>query len=445
MEKIYFNSLLLFSFFSCLSVCNVNISEKWNYLIIFSFFTLSIFRFFFRRKIVNDFFFRILIFGFFLPLFLSIITSFLNINLLSENIDYMNYFFKDSIGRKINILVFLVIFIEINSIIKKNSKNNLKKIIKFYIVGITIFISTIGLWQILNVYFKIPIIVELNSRAYIHSAGVVANFLKVRLTGLANEPSYAAPYLIDTLILSYLLGYKKNSFFSFFILLLTYSGGGYIDLTILVLIILFYKSLIRRKLKMYGITLFAVFILPLILFGHSKVFELFSPVLNRFSSEHNLFSIKYNIRSYMVIMPFLWIFLENGFLPYLFGMGTGSFKYLSSTRCFYDGRNVHMTSNNLFSDFVYECGYIGLILLIIMFFLLFKRLKKNLKKDDNMYNKVNIILFFHLVLSSLYRADFLSSRFFLVIIFIKIIEILGKNDNYNGLDKLFDSNINIKV
>ena len=111
MEKIYLNSLLLFSFFSCLSVCNENIPETWNYLIIFSFLLISIVRFFVKRKIVNDFFFKILIFCFFLPLFLSIIVSFFNVNLLSENKDYVNYFFKDSLGRKINILVFFLIFI----------------------------------------------------------------------------------------------------------------------------------------------------------------------------------------------------------------------------------------------------------------------------------------------------------------------------------------------
>ena len=135
-------------------------------------------------------------------------------------------------------------------------------------------------------------------------------------------------------------------------------------------------------------------------------------------------------------MPFVWIFLEKGFFPYLFGMGTGSFKYLSNTKFFYDGRSVHGTSNNLFSDFVYECGYIGLILVIIMFFLLFKRLERNFKKNKNIYNKVNLILFFHLIVSSLYRADFLSSRFFLIISFIKILDLLGKNIKINDKEQV---------
>lgn len=436
MEKIYLNSLLLFSFFSCLSVCNENIPETWNYLIIFSFLLISIVRFFVKRKIVNDFFFKILIFCFFLPLFLSIIVSFFNVNLLSENKDYVNYFFKDSLGRKINILVFFLIFIGINSIIKNNNKYMLKKILKSYVLGVTIFISIVGLWQVLNKYFNIPIPFELNSRTHIHSAGTVASFLKIRLTGLANEPSYAAPYLIDVIILSYLFRYKKLFIFNLFILLLTYSGGGYIDLLFLFMLIFFHKGLARRKIKVSIIILSIFFILSLISSNYSKFFELFSPVLNRFSSEHDLFSIKYNIRSYMVIMPFVWIFLEKGFFPYFFGMGTGSFKYLSNTKFFYDGRSVHITSNNLFSDFVYECGYIGLVLLIIMFILLFKRLEKNFKKNKNIYNKVNLILFFHLIVSSLYRADFLSSRFFLIISFIKILELLGKNIKINDKEKI---------
>ena len=436
MEKIYLNSLLLFSFFSCLSVCNENIPEIWNYLIIFSFLLISILRFFVERKIIKDFFFKILIFGFFVPLFLSIIVSFFNINLLSENRDYINYFFKDSLGRKINILVFFLIFIGINSTIKNSNKYILKKILKSYILGVTIFISIVGLWQVLNKYFNIPMLFELNSRAHIHSAGTVANFLKIRLTGLANEPSYAAPYLIDVIILSYLFGYRKLLAFNLFILLLTYSGGGYINLIFLFILIFFHKGLARRKTKIFIIILSIFFLLLLISLNFYKFLELFSPVLNRFSSDHDLFSIKYNIRSYMVVMPFVWIFLEGGFFPYLFGMGTGSFKYLSNTKFFYDGRSVHGTSNNLFSDFVYECGYIGLVLVIIMFFLLFKRLERNFKKNKNIYNKVNLILFFHLIVSSLYRADFLSSRFFLIISFIKILDLLGKKIKINDKEKV---------
>ena len=436
MEKIYFNSLLLFSFFSCLSVCNENIPEIWNYLIIFSFLLISILRFFVERKIIKDFFFKILIFGFFVPLFLSIIVSFFNINLLSENRDYINYFFKDSLGRKINILVFFLIFIGINSTIKNGNKYILKKILKSYILGVTIFISIVGLWQVLNKYFNIPMLFELNSRAHIHSAGTVANFLKIRLTGLANEPSYAAPYLIDVIILSYLFRYRKLLVFNLLVLLLTYSGGGYINLFFLFVLIFFHKGLARRKTKIFIIILSIFFSLLLVSLNFYKFLELFSPVLNRFSSEHDLFSIKYNIRSYMVIMPFVWIFLEEGFFPYLFGMGTGSFKYLSNTKFFYDGRSVHGTSNNLFSDFVYECGYIGLVLVIIMFFLLFKRLERNFKKNKNIYNKVNLILFFHLIVSSLYRADFLSSRFFLIISFIKILDLLGKKRKINDKKKV---------
>lgn len=423
MFKIYFNALILFVFLTPLSVCSANIPEIYSYLKDFVFFIVSFFFLVSGVAIQKDFFLKKISYGFFLPFLLSFFISFFHI--FFNNEEYILYFFKLSLGRKLNILFFLIIFITLNSILKEMSKRELEKIIKMYIYGVLVFIVAIGIWQFLNIYFSFPIF-KLNSRTHIHSAGKFYQYIKIRVTGLANEPSYAAPFLIDTLIFSYLFKYKKIMLITFFVLLLTYSGGGYINVFILVIVTLFYKGIIKKKIKIIFLVSMNIIFILIYFLKFNELVNIFSPVLNRFSKENNLFNIKYNIRSFMVVMPYLWIIYEKGIFPFLFGMGPGSYKYLSKTKFFYDGRSVDNTSNNLFSDFVYENGYLGLIMLIFMFLKILKKLKKDFKEKKNIYNKVNIILFFHLITTSLYRADFLTSRFWLIIIFINIINKLGK-------------------
>lgn len=407
--------------FSGLSVCGVNvgmnITNILNLLLIIS----GIF-WLIKNKIKIDTYFFIVVIGIFIPNLISVFSSYINI--FFNGNEYQNYFFIVSIGRKINIIGSFLIFSYLNAYINKKNKKVLIKMLKSYILGTFIIFIFFGIWQLLHEYLDIPMF-TLKSRSYIHSAGQVASFLKIRMTGLANEPSYIAPYLIDSMILSWILRSKKLLFLNFFALLFTYSGGGYVNIGILILIYIFYPRIINLKKRIKIIKSFVIIFILIFIFNFKKIFVILSPVINRFHSESNMFNIEYNIRVYMIMMPFFWILQENT-ISTLFGMGPGSFKYLNLIKYFKGNSLNSATSNNIFSDFVYETGYIGLFLLILMFYNLLKKLNLKLKIKKNRYSRGNILLVFHLIISSLYRGDFFSSRFWIILIIIKINILLNK-------------------
>ncbi len=421
-NKLFFSFILIYFFLSGTSVCGINIpsiiSNGLNFFIAGIGIVWLI-----KNKTNIDKYYKIIAFGIFVPVFISLISGFINI--FFQDYRYTEVFFIMTIGRKINVILFLIIFTFLNSYINTLEKEKLKKLLTFYIMGIMILFIFFGIWQFFNKYFNIPMI-NLNTRSHIHSVSNIPAFIKIRITGLANEPSYAAPYLIDSIIICWILKNKKCCILSIVCLFLTYSGGGYINILIIFLVFSFYPNVISKKNRK-NILIIMIFLGgSILLFRFEKILNFFSPVLNRFNSKNNLLDISYNIRTYMIVMPFIWILQEKNFLSALFGMGPGSYKYLSLTKKFIDNRSVHITSNNIFSDFVYETGYIGLFSLVFMFLGLLKMLNKNLKKRKDIYNKSNILLLIHILVSSLYRADFMSSRFWIILIIIKINILLSK-------------------
>lgn len=423
MNNVCFFIVASYFLISGLSVCKINISSPISEIFNIILFFIGII-WLLKNKLILDKYYKIIILGFFLPKILSFINSFINVFFLDSI--YREIFFIGTIGRKINIVIFFIIFSFLNSYVLILKRKELKKLLNYYITGIFILFIFFGIWQFLSNYFNIPIF-EIKSRTYIHSVSNIASFIKLRITGLANEPSYIAPFLIDSIIICWILKYKKIFILSLVCLLLTYSGGGYINIFILFTIYLFCPKIISKKNQIKILFSIIIILIFLLITKIDVFFKVFSPVLNRFNSQTNLLDLSYNIRTYMVIMPFIWILEEYNILSTFFGMGVGGYKYLALTK-YFKNRNIHATSNNIFSDFVYETGYFGFFSLCLMFFLLFKNLFKNLKNNDNRYNKGNILLLFHLIISSLYRADFMSSRFWIILIIIKINIFLGKKE-----------------
>lgn len=92
------------------------------------------------------------------------------------------------------------------------------------------------------------------------------------------------------------------------------------------------------------------------------------------------------------------------------------------------GGPVHATSNNIFSDMVYELGYFGLTCYIALFFKMIKKAYDGIYQNRNCY--VAFLFSVHLLISSMYRADFMQPRFWIIMFLIlKIIQIEDKNEN----------------
>ncbi|TQR12718.1 O-antigen ligase family protein [Psychrobacillus soli] len=359
---------------------------------------------------------------FFLPIFLSTITIILNIFFI-EDLDYKSFLETDFVNRLINVLVYFFVTFLLVDYINNENKNKIFKMISLYLFG-CIFMLAFGVWQLLHFVFGIPFL-ELDTRSLLHSVDVSIAQFNFRLTSLANEPSFFAPFIIDSIILSFLF-IKKSLYrilfilFATMVLFFTFSGGGYVNLLLVVVSLLVILNIgIYNKFK-YKTVLLASFltilfsILGVFIFNIFNVGKILYPVLGRFDT---MFDSTGSARTYMVTQPFKWIF-EYKVWNILFGLGPNSFEYLKYVKKLPSGEPIHSTSNNLFTDFTFENGFVGLICVISIFIIIMRRVLINLKIEVNKYSVVTYMLLVHLFITSMYRADYLSPRFWIIILII---------------------------
>ncbi len=366
----------------------------------------------------------IILIGFFLPAFLSLFGLVSNIMTLLSH-EYMLYVKSEFVSRFINIIVFLFLFIGIKNYLSKKSDMELFKYIKAYSIGISILVL-VGIWQFLHFTLGLPF-PDLGTRSFIHGISDDTHLLfRRRLTSFANEPSFLAPFLIDGMIIGFMVFHqniKKYFLYIFlpvaFVLFFSFSSGGYFNFLllagILVVVLMFSKVNVLRIFKSKGFLIASVLFVLLIVIGWDYVQILTKPVFGRFET---FFDINSHARLYMVIMPFVWIF-DHSPLSVIFGNGPASYSFLQTSKFLPTGYRVHITSNNYFVDILFEYGFLGLILALWMFaYIAFKFLRKI---NEHKFYIVGLLLIIHLGISSMYRADFTSPRFWSVLIIVTII------------------------
>lgn len=366
---------------------------------------------------------KIVSFLVFTPVIMSIIIG-LPTGLLSDN-TYISYFgyFKESSGRYINLALLSVFFVSVSSICSIRGKNIQRDFIYAYWIGCLVFIL-FGIWQAFHFYFGLPFI-DLQTRAHLHSVPQALKALVPgRLTSIANEPSFFAPIIIDFLLISILMVNRRKIFFTIILtlsvslLLLTFSFGGYLNalfLTIIILVIIFIRSLVRLRIKKKEIIFICILLLvvPCLFKTFGGYFEI---VTARIPA---LFDLEHNSRAFMVFMPFVWLF-ESHPLNLLFGFGPKSYALIGGQISLPSGSPVHITSNNFFTDFAWEAGLIGLFSVIALFIILL-RMSLTFNKIMTKEHWVGCLLTFHLMFSSLYRGDFFSLRFWVLLLIILIL------------------------
>jgi O-antigen ligase len=204
------------------------------------------------------------------------------------------------------------------------------------------------------------------------------------------------------------------------------SLGGYVNLVIVLLFWLFLSKNYTRLSYILGIIL--VLVSAIILF-HDKMGFVFEIVSNREELSSN-FKITDTPRTEMIVYPWTYLF-ENNIITILFGNGPSSMKYLSTTKTLATGNNYHVTSNNIFTDIGFEEGIIGVMGAVIFFIFLYRLFILNTHTKDiyigrcSLFGKLFVI---HLLVSSLYRADFISSRFWTVILIIYTLKTMIKTN-----------------
>lgn len=420
LSKIHTLPCYLFFFTVPFSVCT-NVFTGLGTLFVFLVFALILVNVRNIQIVYCDKYIRYILQLFFLPMFIAIMSSSISLVTLNDSCYYEYYNFLLP-TRVMNILLFVVIVLYIYNQINKIDIFECDNLIKFYSYGIFILLGLFGLWQICHIVFGVWVPpVETRSRLYFASTlGPQLN----RVTSFADEPSYLAPFLIDGMIL---FSYLKKYIISILLLLIclfSFSFGGYMNLLFLAALLFIMMSR-KNKIKYLCVGGF-IFMMFMILFP-----DVFGNVLGIIGSRKELssdFDPTDTSRTTMIVYPWIYLFQGN-WISLLFGNGPSSFKYLHLSMKQPNGEEFHTTSNNLYTDIVYEGGLLSFFCILILFYCIW-RLLSNIV---NRYNYREIftakILLFHLVITSLYRGDYVSARFISIILIIGVLYVISKQKN----------------
>lgn len=358
------------------------------------------------------------------PFLYSLIGVFFSLITLPHGLDY-SFYHVLSIGRYINIISLLSFFVIVvdyyNRLIGYESKYQFfVKLVWFYLVSLLLII-VLGYWQVFSLIFSsIPF--PFDTRDAVHSVQDTAKFAGItRLTSIANEPSYFAPLVMDTIILSFaVITYKRAKLIAFFCLILlifSFSGGGYLNVVIIFSVItcaLIFRAISVWKVRR-GLIKYCVGLLVGLL---AIVFSLASTGLGSIIVDRipELIDVDSSTRAYMVFMPFVWA-IDSGIVNFLFGHGVKSYALLGGVYTITSsGDAVHVTSNNLFVDVFWEYGLVGLASFIAFFvYIIIKSVTPKVMLREHW---LSLFLVSHLIGSSIYRGDFASPRFFILVVSI---------------------------
>jgi len=414
----------LFTFFY-LSTSILMVSIKPEFSLIHYIFALISFIFFCillidKNNLLDKSFFKI-INKYYLALIFSTFLGFVIVYILDDSV----YALKEinMYGRIANISLFSLLSWFIVSLCVYDKYNfSAKKVAFFYGAGCFLLILT-GYWQAISLYLGIGTF-PFETRSMVHGVGKADYDIQGRLTGVAAEPSYFVPFVLDFMILSLVI-FKKNItklvFFSIatFVLFLSFSPSGYMSAFGSLLLALILVANFKSKKYIYILSAllgsFIVFIITIL-----DKFNNISYVLGR------LAKINEDVR-FLTIYEVLNEFFSSNILTILFGYGVTNFQFAS----FRTNYSQFETSNNMFADMLIELGIIGLLLILAMFSKLFVLIRKS---SINVLQKfVCYALLFDLLITGLVRADYATSRFFIVIALIFLLSKFNvDNEGKNG-------------
>ncbi|MDU4961129.1 MAG: hypothetical protein E6X17_10785 [Sporomusaceae bacterium] len=362
-----------------------------------------------------------------LPVLLSSTIVLLNIWLI-DNISYTKYVQDFFLFRFILNWAFYIIFIVVLLNIKKTPQGFAPKIINGYKWGVY-FIVVLGIWQWANIYLGIPFL-DIETRNLMHSISEKTDLLFVkRLTSLTDEPAYFVTLIVDCFIIGLLSPNRKRIKMGICLLLLffTFSLAGYVNLLI-VLIAYMLKAKKNSKMFLGFGGLFLTLLLVAIYFYSDSGRLIFYPILGRIdgiAESARIQTIIYSISSLFEYSP----------INILFGFGPASRKFLSMVVTLPNGEFIDATANNLFIDYLYEYGFVGFFSAAFCFIYLIRRTSHNLRINKNRFSLCAYLFTVHLSVTSLYRSEYASPRFWCLLILIGALSFVSNS----GVKDLSDS------
>tara|TARA_R110000851_G_scaffold303218_2_gene460758 strand:+ start:1687 stop:2772 length:1086 start_codon:yes stop_codon:yes gene_type:complete len=348
---------------------------------------------------------------FLLPFVIGLLGYPISMILESDRFDYSQLNF---LGRVLNLFVFYFIILFIN---KCTKHGDVYLLFKWYQIGVFILLLT-ALWHALSLYTNF-VDWPFETRSKLHSSYGAEYSFGNRVTGIAREPSFFVMYVVDFIALSlvFFRGSKRNIIilFAIILMLLSLSPSGYIVLFFSFVLSLFFCKLKNIKFKTVIQFLF-IFLLLITVFmyinksGNQFYEYFFNRIANLDPNESS--------RLFMLIGPFQWV-QESNLMSLLLGHGMKSYSIIGTYYTLPSGEPIHITSNNLYIDVFWESGIVGLIMLAAYFSYIFKKIY--FMKIKNKHKFVVLFVFFDLVLSAFFRADYSSLRFFIILYLLFIL------------------------
>lgn len=360
-----------------------------------------------------------------IPAIFAVLAATYNLTVM-QSVEFVQYYQSSMLRRILNGTIFVCIVLVFLLLLNRMTSKDLMVLGKSYTAGIYIFIFY-GIWQFLHFLIGYPA-PDFETRSAVHSVSsdVLINF---RLTSLTEEPSFLVPFIIDGIIIGFLVYQNKIKYVwqlllpALFVLFFSFSMSGYADIVLVGAFILWLMiSLNYIPIKKFFISaaVLAVPLVMVVIWKWSLFMGLLMPIIGRFDG---LFDVTSHSRLYMLVYPFVWL-TDFSWVNTLFGFGPGSYEFLANTKFLSYGAKLSATSNNVFVDLAFEHGLLGGIAFLGVFVYFFIYLYRRRKLSS--YYVYAVILWFHLGVTSLYRSDFVSPRFWLIVIITILCAELGR-------------------
>ena len=234
-HRTIFSRLFLFLFI-ILAPLSVTAGNRAFLIVIFCSCTLSLFfSVLLREEFKLDPFKKRFIVSYLSVYLVGILSSFVHMNIL-----YGEYVNSVVIGRLFTLTTFFLVLFYALGCVDKLKQASLIFYGKLAFKVLSLFVLLGGGWQLMSFYSSVPF--PLETRTWLHGVpDAIAAILPQRLTSFAEEPNFFSPIIIEFLILCRLFvkGAKMRGFLIFCgltILGMTFSGGAYVNLLLLVLL-----------------------------------------------------------------------------------------------------------------------------------------------------------------------------------------------------------------
>lgn len=364
-----------------------------------------------KMKVEKQFFLLIVIF--ISPVFLSSTVGIIFSLIYEPKFDYSQL---SVLGRISNLILIVIsmVFISSYSFKKNYNEEQYLKQMRFYWFGCFILLLT-ALWQFLDKYVNI-VSFPFETRTNVHGTTNIYAF-SGRLTGIAEEPSYLTPFIIDFFIFTFVAIKNKiirylMLIFALFILIFTFSPSGYISFC--TSFIFASIAVFKNKITIKKIIFFSFCIFLLICFSYVMADYLYNLeyIFDRLDSADQSARVETIIKAVDLVF-------DSHFMTILFGHGVKSFALLQQIVTFSSGNTFFVTSNNLFVDNLWESGLVGILLYLTGFFFVYRMILKCAYSSKQKF--IVWFIFFNWVLTSLYRADYANLHFFVLVYFMVIL------------------------